>query len=452
VPASTLIIPVENQVRELDAKLLLAAVAAERGFPVVLGSRAFVHYSLHRLPRGVYLAKSMRKLSDRVFGICRDLGHEILGFDEEALVHAPPEAYYERRLSAAAVRRVSHLVCWGPENAELFAGFTACEGIPLHITGNPRTDLLRVELRNYFAPEVGRIRAAHGPFVLFNSNFGGANSFVPALRETGRTEGINAPGAYSTARAAHRRVLLSHCEAMIPILADALGDTTLIVRPHPAERHDTWESLARKHPNVRVIAEGNVIPWLLASSVTVHNSCTTGLEGTLLDRPVVAFMPVVSELYDDHLPNSLSHRARTLSELVKMVREAQDGRIDVYSGGDKRQIVDHYLEGLTGPLASDRIIDVLTSAGYLDAPPRRSSAFALARGWLQNTVRTGKKMVNRRRKGHRGSAAYHDHRFPAVTAADLQARIARMGDLLNRFERVHVRERSRHLFEIARRR
>ena len=33
-----LILPVENQVRELDAKLLLACVAAEHGFASDLGS------------------------------------------------------------------------------------------------------------------------------------------------------------------------------------------------------------------------------------------------------------------------------------------------------------------------------------------------------------------------------------------------------------------------------
>ena len=71
--SSTLIIPVENQSRELDAKLLLACAAAERGFPVILGSRAFVHYAVDSIPRGVYLAKSMRSLSERVFGILYDL-------------------------------------------------------------------------------------------------------------------------------------------------------------------------------------------------------------------------------------------------------------------------------------------------------------------------------------------------------------------------------------------
>ena len=42
--ASTLIIPVETQVREMDAKILLSCIAAERGFPVIMGSRAFVHF------------------------------------------------------------------------------------------------------------------------------------------------------------------------------------------------------------------------------------------------------------------------------------------------------------------------------------------------------------------------------------------------------------------------
>ena len=89
-PETTLIIPVESQVRELDAKLLLACAAAERGFPVVIGSRAFVHYEIAAMPRGVYLAKSMRTLSERMFEILRQLGHEIVAWDEEALVRFRP--------------------------------------------------------------------------------------------------------------------------------------------------------------------------------------------------------------------------------------------------------------------------------------------------------------------------------------------------------------------------
>ncbi|HEU4854727.1 MAG TPA: hypothetical protein VFS89_05475, partial [Nitrosospira sp.] len=96
---STLIIPVESQVRELDAKILLSCVAAERGFPVIMGSRAYAHFELASIPRGIYLAKSMRSLSNTMFRIVRQLGHEIVAWEEEALVHPPADTYFTLRLS-----------------------------------------------------------------------------------------------------------------------------------------------------------------------------------------------------------------------------------------------------------------------------------------------------------------------------------------------------------------
>ena len=94
-----LIIPVETQVRELDAKLLLACCAVERGWRVIIGSRAYVHFAMADMPRGVYLAKSMRGMSNLMFRLIRDLGHDIVAWEEEALVHPPAEMFYSVRLS-----------------------------------------------------------------------------------------------------------------------------------------------------------------------------------------------------------------------------------------------------------------------------------------------------------------------------------------------------------------
>jgi hypothetical protein len=55
-----LILPVESQVRELGSKRLRACCAAERGYPVVIGSRASVHFAIADLPRGIDAAKSVR--------------------------------------------------------------------------------------------------------------------------------------------------------------------------------------------------------------------------------------------------------------------------------------------------------------------------------------------------------------------------------------------------------
>ena len=49
-PMRTLLIPAENQVRELDAKLLLSCVAAERGLRPILGYRTELDFRIASFP------------------------------------------------------------------------------------------------------------------------------------------------------------------------------------------------------------------------------------------------------------------------------------------------------------------------------------------------------------------------------------------------------------------
>ena len=62
-----LLIPVENQVRELDPKLLLACVAAERGFSSVIGSRREMEFNIDAFPQSIYLSKSMTDSESALF-------------------------------------------------------------------------------------------------------------------------------------------------------------------------------------------------------------------------------------------------------------------------------------------------------------------------------------------------------------------------------------------------
>ena len=145
-----LIIPVENQVRELDPKLLLACIAARRGFNSVIGFRREMHFHIASFPRGIYLSKSITAASEMMFQIMSKLGHEIVAWDEEALVHLPPETYYSRRLSPSAMGHVSRFFAWGEDNAELWRQYPQLpDGAEIHVTGNPRNDLLRPELHSF---------------------------------------------------------------------------------------------------------------------------------------------------------------------------------------------------------------------------------------------------------------------------------------------------------------
>ena len=150
---STIIMPVENQVREMDAKILLSCVAAERGYPVLIGSRAYIHFKTASIPRGVYMAKSMKALSVRMFKLLNQTGHDILAWDEEGLLREPDEIYHRWRLSSVAMQRIAYLTTWGEDNARAFRSFDGYKNTPIKVTGNPRIDLLRPELCEFYRPE-----------------------------------------------------------------------------------------------------------------------------------------------------------------------------------------------------------------------------------------------------------------------------------------------------------
>ena len=144
-----LLIPVENQVRELDPKLLLACVAARHGFASVIGSRRELELCIDSFPAAIYLSKSMTIRSLLFFRIASRLGHKIVAWDEEALVHLPPETYFSRRLNQHAIRYVSNLFAWGEDNVELWRQYPHLPAdTPIHAIGNPRGDMLRTEIRD----------------------------------------------------------------------------------------------------------------------------------------------------------------------------------------------------------------------------------------------------------------------------------------------------------------
>jgi surface carbohydrate biosynthesis protein len=454
-----LIVPVENQVRELDAKLLFASVAAERGHPVVLGSRAFVNFAMPYLGRGVFVAKSMRPRSTLMFGLIRDLGHEVVAWDEESLVRFSSPEYYSWRFSEATFAQISRLFAWGPDDAEMFSAFPGNHGVPVHVTGNPRADMLRAELREFYRPKVDALRSRLGPFILVNTNFAFANAFLDSLQlvrpgspsgpaRVGRIgEGMSLE--FAQGMFAHQSAIFEGFRDLVLRLGAWFPRHTIVIRPHPSEDHDLWRRLTAGSPNVQVMHEDNVAPWLMACRVLLHNGCTTAVEAALLGTAAVTYQPVTAECFDYALPNSLSHSARTPDEVREFVAGVLEARIGLVNGETRRRVLDRHLASRSGKLAAERIVDVLEASGCLDAPPPRPRAGRHIAAWVKTNARTLLKFGNMLRRGHWNSAAYHAHRFPEISAAEIDERIARLGRLLGRFEAVRSRRLHRHIFSIG---
>jgi surface carbohydrate biosynthesis protein len=458
-PAS-LIIPVENQVRELDPKLLLACVAAERGFQVFLGSRTRVDFRIAAFPRAIYLSKSMTPRSEKMFRIMGELGHEIAALDEEGLVYHSADEYYARRVSDATLGMITTLLAWGEASADLLRSHPNFPGTPVFATGNPRIDLLRPELRPYFGAEIERIRERLGPFVLLNTNFSKVNAYFPRMNlivppanvgdvpELGAA-GIGLPRDFAEGLAAHKRALFEHFREMIPALHDAFPQHQIVLRPHPSENREPWNLVAKDLERVHVIHEGNVIPWLAASEALVHNGCTTGIEAFVMQKPALAYRPVTAEVFDLELPNALSQQCFDLDELRDTLGAVLSENAGCRHTDEQSRLIDRQLAARFGPLAVDRIADVLEQrAAALGRSPRPSVGQHL-RGRLAATQRSlVKRHIKARVPQHRNNPDYQRNRYQGISLDELRARIERLAGCLGRFRGLQVEGVAEHVYRM----
>jgi surface carbohydrate biosynthesis protein len=441
-PRPWLLIPIETKVREFHAKLLLAAVAADSGYDVIIGEQIELKSRLRFLPRGIILEKGATPHQLNDIRHSRLVNNRVVAWCEEGLVYRNREAYLRDRISLEAMDLIDRFFAWGSVQAEDILGKAPDVGKKLVLTGNPRFDLLRPELRGLFRKRTNQLKETFGSYILIPTNFGRVNhfrgsDFVSKL--------LHERGAYLNQRIAdftrgwteflgkvYRTFL-----RMVPELARAFPNVTIIVRPHPSENSDSWKKTLSDFENIRVIHEGTVIPWIMAASVVVHNSCTTGVESYLLDVPVVAYRPVTSEIYDSKLPNSLSHQAATMDELIALVGAIRDRDgvpgFTVQEEERRRAIVSRFITSVDGPWASDRIVN---SLGRLPATsqPNRTSAMSRVSMGATDMISALRTAGARARGNVVVGTEYRRHKFSGLELHEVQQTLDELKDVSGRFQ------------------
>ena len=459
-----LLIPVENQVRELDPKLLLACIAARRGFTSAIGSRLQLDFHIASFPRGLYLSKSFTVRSIKMFKILRKLGHEIFAWDEEALVHLPPEIYFSRRLSPKAMGYLSHLFAWGQDNADLWRQYPELpREVPINITGNPRNDMLRPEMHGFFEDDVAKLRRTYGDFILINSNFNHINSFYPVqglflpVTKPGEVPKFGRAARGMTREFAegfrdHKLAIFEDFKGLIPSLERAFPDYTIVVRPHPTEKHEVYHKIAAQYERVRVTNEGNVIPWLMAAKALIHNGCTTGVEAFVMRVPAISYRSTVNDYYDYgfyQLPNRLSHQCFDFEELQTTLRRILAGEIGATDGNESHVLIDHHLAATSGSLACERIVEVIekitADRSRLPEPTLKDQLDGRLRATTRRLV---KRFLSYLPDSH-NRPEFHRHRYPGISLDEVRERVLRIKKTLGDSRELKVDQISSEIFQIG---
>jgi surface carbohydrate biosynthesis protein len=463
----TLLIPVEIQAREFEAKLLLACVAAKRGFPSVIGPRREMHFYIPSFPGSIYLSKSTTNASNNVFRRLKKLGCRIVVWDEEALVALPPELYYRHRLSSQAMEYVSNLFAWGEQNAQLWRQYPQLpKKARIHITGNPRGDLLRPELRGYYQNEVDAIHQEYGDFILINTNFNLINAYYPEMNMlmpnpnpaegpllTRRSISMGLSREYAVEFSAYKQGILEDFQRLIPDLENALPDYSIVLRPHPAENPKIYHNLAEKCHSVHVVNKGNVVPWLLAAKALLHNGCTTGVEAYALGVPAVAYRARVNEKFDHdfhELSNQLSRQCFKFDELIETLKKVLSGELGVADGGGQKALMEHHLASQAGSLACERIMDVLET--MVENGPEIPKPGLLDH--IQIRIWAAKRRWHKHKRGQLPNMGHNRpeflrYRYPGISQDEISDCIARFKKLLGYGDSINVEQIREQFFRIS---
>jgi len=262
----------------------------------------------------------------------------------------------------------------------------------------------------------------------------------------------------------------------VPHLADAISPLTLVIRPHPNEDHEPWKLAVIRSSNAHVVFEGGVVPWIMGASALVHNNCTTAVEAAVLGIPILNFRPWRSQ-FDNALSHAFGRDCPDVESIVSTIRDIAEGRTPRRSA-EQEKLLQHHIASVAGPFSCQRIVDIVTASGQsLAAAPvqsfleRSKTNLRLQWLWLKRFVRWYSSSRGRKkrrflrerypeiklRKLDFAQLHYNEQQFdllmrqfPPLTTAELDERIGRYANTLNRFHGFRSAIIANNLFTIVR--
>ena len=352
-------------VREFDSRLLIALMAVAKGMEVVMGQKWLMEKNIEAMPPGLWIFKTMTLRDSKRMKRCKAAGHLVASIDEEvpALAEGSGDLLW---VSQDAAEYCDTIMCLGEEHAKSLRTKWPHIADKLVLTGNPRWDYLRPELRDLYAAQAKEYRERYGRIILINTNSGNFNPakkkpediYRDYVRDNKLDPSDETQMAFWKEYWAFEEANFHGAIDVARKLAATFPKHTIVLRPHPSEKLSTYAEKLADITNVRVLFEGAAAPWIFASEVLIHTDCTTGIEAYALGKPSICFETIPSVLHDQLLSGRLSFIAKStddvLREASRIVLSGADG---VTYPADMHDVFYRFFAAQDGTLATERVVE-----------------------------------------------------------------------------------------------
>ena len=362
-PKKTILFTIEIAERELFAKCLLALEMAKIGFRVYIGSFRAIHEIRSKIKSCIFFHKSGYRR--RIRDYKQRMGATVAVLDEELGAAIPASRVgivCAERLASFDRSNYDYIFTIGEGYRQRLSAMPHLAGIDIIATGWPRIDLWREEFQGIHGEQTAAICQRYGDYLLFISSFGFTS-------QAGYDYMLSVVDADSGAESVHNTwAAFKHYVELLRRLARETGER-IVIRPHTSESLDDWHALFADLPNVSVVREGDVTPWLLAASGVIAYRSTVVLQAALNGIPVIQYKINAIDGIDDVPVFKVSKCVDTYEEVIDYLHafRSQTGRAELKA--QTMKLLENDITALEGETAAKRIARILGEVDIKPQPP-----------------------------------------------------------------------------------
>ena len=435
----------EVAARELDSKLLLAVLAAEKGHQVLVSSRdeLAMGFKSGTLNPGIYHTKSLTPSVNKIkrHEEIVNNGFKITSIDEESgITAAKIDQFVKDRYSDKTIDQSSAVFTWGKSDLEELNKNYPKHKSKIFKTGSPRVDLWKPFFFNYWAKPKGM---PSKPFLLISSNLVCTNNkpfyeIIKFYNEWGYFKTNPNLFEFLFHEISEDYKKLYEFIVAIRYLSENNTDYDIVVRPHPSENIEAWKTFLKGYANVYVIKEDSITAWVKYAFAIMHNGCTTSIEAKVSGKPIITYLPF--EMKCAHsLPNTLGCLVKTKEELLVKANKFFNLKKNNQQKNDQiPELINEKLYVDENELAAKKIVKVWHSLN--------DKNLSKSNNWVKfylllNFLKFAKKFVKifKILSLNKINFFKDNQKYPPLNGVDINSRVIRLKDILGIKENINCK-------------
>lgn len=367
---------VDNPLRDLEGMVLLGWTLARKGAEVFLVPMYHQVFEVAALRPDLVLVNYLRTNNKELVKAYSKCGILVGILDTEGGIFSNVEEDFTNLVAGCEASNVDLYCLWGRRQYDSFIEHGILPKEKLYITGCPRHDFCAEPWKSTL-PCLGE---NDEPIILVNTRF----SLIFPRFQRGLKDEINMMLKVGFkdpyVREYARQCFLVWAE-MINVVADLakfFSKAVFVVRPHPFENRKIYEQIFKDIPNIKIIQEGTVLPWINSSLLLIQRDCSTAVEASFLDVEPVSLGWIDAPMLNNEVIFTVSHHAKSREHLFDIVENTLKGNPispTLEMKKQRKQVVNDWFYAIDGK-SSERVADAIleTFERGANKHPKQNSA------------------------------------------------------------------------------